>query len=301
MIRGVIIMVDNFDDVLEPIKSGEPEEDSSESNSPPTNFDPVSFIDLLESESGLGEIANKLNPEMKSQVLIPLANLLDKYGFSDKIGSNPTTQSAVNVVGLLSDIAPVIRGLSDYVSGQRNALSAEDQTFLEDIAKAQNSGEFSDLFSGDSDLAESEPDEPVKPIGTGFDDPPIDWYEMMGATNPQKRAETERKKQQDALFGDIRPKKEKVVNSDDFVTSTKASLPGLEELAKAAGFSMDKVRQADSHNNYSSEDSNESITEPKIVNILDDDIGLEILEEAIRENKSINFLENEAVDEHEEE
>ena len=64
---------------------------------------------------------------------------------------------------------------------------------------------------------------------------------------------------------------------------------------------MDKVRQADSHNNYSSEDSNESITEPKIVNILDDDIGLEILEEAIRENKSINFLENEAVDEHEEE
>jgi len=297
-------MVDNFEDVLEPIKSDEIEGHLSEDTPPPPNFDPISFIDLLESESGLGEISNKLNPEMKSQVLIPLANLLDKYGFSEKIGSNPTAQSAVNIVGLLNDIAPVIKGLSDYVSGQRNALSAEDQTFLDEIAKAQSSGEFSDLFSGESDLieiGESESNEPVKSIGTGFDDPPIDWYEMLGATNPEKKAETERQQQQEALFGDVKPQKEKTVNSDDFIESTKVSLPGLEELAMAAGVSMDKVQQADTYINPQSEDSDGEIIEHEIVNILEDDIGLEILEEAIKANESINFLENEVVDENDEE
>ncbi len=297
-------MVDNFEDVLEPRKSEERDDFSSNENLPPSNYDPVSFIDLLESESGLGDISNKLNPEMKSQVLIPLANLLDKYGFSEKIGSNATAQSAVNVVGLLNDIAPVIKGLSDYVSGQRNALSTEDQTFLDEIAKAQQSGEFSDLFSGDSDLmeiGESEPMEPVKPKGTGLDDPPIDWYEMLGEVNPKKKAESARQQQQEALFGDITPKKEKTVNSDDFIESTKASLPGLEELAMAAGVSMDKVQQADTYANPQSEGSDEEIIEHEIVNILEDDIGLEILEEAMKANESLNFLENEVVDGNDEE
>jgi len=297
-------MVDDFEDVLEPIKTDEREGNLSDENIPPSNFDPISFMDLLESESGLGEISNKLNPEMKSQVLVPLANLLDKYGFSEKIGSNPTAQSAVNIVGLLNDIAPVIKGLSDYVSGQRNALSAEDQVFLDEIAKAQSSGEFSDLFSNESDLieiGESESNEPVKSVGTGFEDPPIDWYEMMGVVNPDKEAESKRREQQEALFGDITPQKEKTVNSDDFIESSNVSLPGLEELAMAAGVSMDAVQQADTYKNPQSEDSNEEIIEQEIVNILEDDIGLEIIEDAIKANESFDFLESEVVNEDDEE
>ena len=163
-------MSDDFDDVMESIPSNnfrnveDTDDELMENYSP--NIDPVKFLDMLESESAIGDFADKLNPEMKSQVLVPLANLLDKYGFSDKIGTSQTTQSAFNIIGLLSDIAPVIKGLSDYVSGQRNALSDEDQMFLNEISKAQSSGDFSDLFSSDDsemlEIGSSEPEQPQR-------------------------------------------------------------------------------------------------------------------------------------------
>ena len=67
---------------------------------------------------------------------------------------------------------------------------------------------------------------PKKHIGTGFDDAPIDWYEMMGDGEVQKKKGRKRNDglQQEALFGDMKPaKKEKTINSDDnYIESTTA-------------------------------------------------------------------------------
>jgi hypothetical protein len=292
-------MSDDFDDVMESIPSNnfrnveDADDDLMEDYSP--NIDPIKFLDMLESESAIGDFADKLNPEMKSQVLVPLANLLDKYGFSDKIGTSQTTQSAFNIIGLLSDIAPVIKGLSDYVSGQRNALSDEDQMFLNEISKAQSSGDFSDLFSSDDsemfEIGSSEPEQPQRIQGTGLNDGPIDWYEMMGLENPEKKAENEMRARQQALFGDLKPAKEKTVNAEGYVESTGAKLPTLEELMAEAGVDKQTLDSADSYKNPPSPDEESESREE--IDILNTDIGLEILEEAMAESEIINFDEEE--------
>jgi len=76
-------MSDDFDDIMESIPTNdfrESDDDENLSNNFSENFNSVKFLDMLESESAIGDFADKLNPEMKSQVLVPLANLLDKYG-----------------------------------------------------------------------------------------------------------------------------------------------------------------------------------------------------------------------------
>ena len=291
-------MSDDFDDIMESIPTNdfrESDDDENLSNNFSENFNSVKFLDMLESESAIGDFADKLNPEMKSQVLVPLANLLDKYGFSDKIGTSQTTQSAFNVIGLLSDIAPVIKGLSDYVSGQRNALSDEDQMFLNEISKAQASGDFSDLFSSeDSEMLEigsSEPEQPKKIQGTGLNDGPIDWYEMMGLENPEKKAENEMRARQQAMFGDLKPAKEKTVNTEGYVESTGAKLPTLEELMAEAGVNQETLDSADSYKNPPV--ANEELETRDEIYILNTDIGLEILEEAMAESEIIDFNEEE--------
>jgi hypothetical protein len=294
-------MSDDFDDVMETIPSdnfdklNDAEHDLNDLNDFSPNLDTVKFLDMLESESAIGDFADKLNPEMKSQVLVPLANLLDKYGFSDKIGTSQTTQSAFNMIGLLSDIAPVIKGLSDYVSGQRNALSDEDQMFLNEISKAQSSGDFSDLFSSDDsemlDIGSSEPEKPQQIKGTGLNDGPIDWYEMMGLENPEKKAENEMRARQQALFGDLKPAKEKTVNAEGYVESTGAKLPTLEELMAEAGVNKETLDSADSYKNPPAVD--EKLDTREEIDILNTDIGLEILEEAMAESEIINFDEEE--------
>jgi hypothetical protein len=296
-------MSDEFGDVMESIPTDTLREsnniedlshDHDEDFS--ANLNSVKFLDMLESETAIGDFADKLNPEMKSQVLVPLANLLDKYGFSDKLGTSQTTQSAFNVIGLLSDIAPVIKGLSDYVSGQRNALSDEDQMFLNEISKAQSSGDFSDLFSSeDSEMLEigsSEPEQPKQIKGTGLNDGPIDWYEMMGLENPKKKAENEMRARQEALFGDVKPAKEKTVNSEGYVESTKAKLPTLEELMAEAGVNQEIIDNADSYKNPQNPDQTLE-NEREEIDILNTDIGLEILEEAMAESEIIDYFEEE--------
>ena len=99
-----------FDDIIEnhrpPNNSGE--RPPNVGNTPPSN-PPTSILDLLSESGALGSFDEKINPEMKSQVLIPLANLLDKYGYSEAITTSNTTNNAINMVVLLNDIIPVIQ------------------------------------------------------------------------------------------------------------------------------------------------------------------------------------------------
>ena len=82
-------------------------------------------------------LSTKMNPEMKEKVLVPLANLLDKYGVSESLGDSTTAQAGMGLMSLLGDVAPVIKGLAEYISGQRNSLRAEDKEFLDRIKESQ--------------------------------------------------------------------------------------------------------------------------------------------------------------------
>ena len=63
--------------------------------------------------------------------------------------SSKTGQTAGDLITVLSDVAPVIQGLTDYLAGQRKKLEDEDRAYLDAIKSAQSSGDFSDLFADD--------------------------------------------------------------------------------------------------------------------------------------------------------
>jgi hypothetical protein len=149
-----------YDDILEkgnsrPNREFETDRLDSQTES---SFEPVDFniMDIINDADGpFADIVGNLNPDMKSKVLLPLANLLDKYGFSDSIGQSPTANNAIGLVSVLTDVAPVIKGLADFVSGQKNALAAEDKAFLQEIMEAQESADFSDLFGDEASESET--------------------------------------------------------------------------------------------------------------------------------------------------
>lgn len=145
-----------FDDIIEK-NTRRYSEEGEEEHSPQGT--PINLIELLEAEdSPFGSLLENVNPEMKSKILVPLMGLLDKYGLGDSLGKSPTATSAVGLMSVLGDIAPVVKGISEFVTGQRNSLADEDKQFLKDIMTADNSSEFSDLFT---DIGESETSAPV--------------------------------------------------------------------------------------------------------------------------------------------
>ena len=83
-----------FDDIIEKDRK----QPSNDNQIPPkatskssSSGNPSSILDLLSESGALGSFDDKINPEMKSQVLLPLANLLDKYGYSEAITTSDTT------------------------------------------------------------------------------------------------------------------------------------------------------------------------------------------------------------------
>ena len=106
-----------FDDVIERgFQKPSVDETNKIPKSKPKPENQTSILELVEGLN-LGGLSNNLNPDMKEKVLVPLANLLDKYGLSESIGESTTAQAGMGLFSLLGDIAPVIKGLADYVSG----------------------------------------------------------------------------------------------------------------------------------------------------------------------------------------
>ena len=278
----------NFEDVVE--RGSRPKIEDSEPkpkmNIPRATNDPseTSILDLLNEDTGLGTLVNeKVNPEMKSKILIPLANLLDKYGVSDTITNSDATQNTMSIISLINDIAPVIKGMADYVAGQKNALDSEDREFLEKIKAAQDTGEFSDLFMGDEDMMNiGETPEPKKNIHPligelpEFDtDGPIDW-EMVLDPNGAIAKENEKK-----AMGLNPTTLEELPNLPPLsIPTATVGMPSLADLAAEQGISMNEI--ADSDSNIKPEKSEieivESHNDENIVDILGD---IDIMEEFV--------------------
>ena len=236
-----------FDDIIEKNTRRYSEEGEEE---PSPQGTPINLIELLEAEdSPFGSLLENVNPEMKSKILVPLMGLLDKYGLGDSLGKSPTATSAVGLMSVLGDIAPVVKGISEFVTGQRNSLADEDKQFLKDIITADNSSEFSDLFT---DIGESETSAPVNTDSNIINHPllgeipqvnphegPVDWMSVLDPDGKFGSVAGQRKEQVEA-YAELMPKA-------IFDDAPKIKMPSLEDLAAEAGLSINEIQAEDSN------------------------------------------------------
>ncbi len=110
------------------------------------------IVELLTGGEDIGEFARKLNldPEMAEKMLVPLLSLLDKYGVGETITASPRVESATNAFEIIRDVAPVVKGAAEFISGRRAELESTDLAFLEQIKEAQGVADAS-LFDDDED------------------------------------------------------------------------------------------------------------------------------------------------------
>ena len=124
------------------------------------------IVELLTGGEDIGEFARKLNldPEMAEKMLVPLLSLLDKYGVGETLTDSPKVESATNAFEVIRDVAPVIKGAAEFISGRRAELESTDLAFLEQIKEAQGVADAS-LFDDEDELftiGESVIEEPVE-------------------------------------------------------------------------------------------------------------------------------------------
>lgn len=247
----------NFDDIVEKGRKITTDEFDA-----PSEFkgEPINIVSLLDGpDSPFSEYLQNLNPEMKSKVLVPLAGLLDKYGIGESLSSSPAATGAVGLMSVLGDIAPVLKGLADFVSGQRNGLAAEDKKFLQEILKADESGDFSELFT---DVGEPVDETPKKSprihplIGElpeiDLSEGPVNWMDVLDP-NGEFEAKAEKKSMNLDAWEEIMPK------SNPMALEPKIKMPSLEELALQAGVSMDELKSQDSNIKPENNESEEAI------------------------------------------
>ena len=110
------------------------------------------IVELLTGGEDIGEFARKLNldPEMAEKMLVPLLSLLDKYGVGETITASPKVESATNAFEIIRDVAPVVKGAAEFISGRRAELESTDLAFLEQIKEAQGVADAT-LFDDEED------------------------------------------------------------------------------------------------------------------------------------------------------
>jgi len=143
------------------------------SNSKETKSEPTAnnIIELLSGGKSITELAEtlNLNPDLTSKVLMPLANIVQKYQVGKSVADSKTGQAAGDLLSVLGDVAPIIQGLTDYLAGQRKQLADEDLAYLDAIKSAQSNSDLSSLFADDGmmsigdEIVEETVEEPVDP------------------------------------------------------------------------------------------------------------------------------------------
>ena len=254
----------DFRDVIESGRSKMPTPTPSHKSIPKKNPTPqTSILEIVEGMN-IDGLSTKMNPEMKEKVLVPLANLLDKYGVSESLGESTTAQAGMGLMGLLGDVAPVIKGLAEYISGQRNSLRAEDKEFLDKIKESQMDGDFSDLFVSESEEPAPQPAPLVGPRGENLQginisNAEVDWYAVMGVENPDKKISGLSPQLTEALFAkDVGTKLPQFNVGGD--KPSIVGLESLEDMAAQSGINYDDVNKADSkYKEIKKEESNEII------------------------------------------
>ena len=124
------------------------------------------IVELLTGGEDIGDFARKLNldPEMAEKMFVPLLSLLDKYGFGETVTASPRVEQATNAFEVIRDVAPVIKGAAEFISGRRAELESTDLEFLERIKESQGVSDAS-LFDDDDELfmvGESVVEEPIE-------------------------------------------------------------------------------------------------------------------------------------------
>ncbi len=124
------------------------------------------IVELLTGGEEIGDFARKLNldPEMAEKMLVPLLSLLDKYGVGETVTASPRVEQASNAFEVIRDVAPVIKGAAEFISGRRAELESTDLEFLQKIKESQGVSDAS-LFDDDDDLfvvGESIVEEPIE-------------------------------------------------------------------------------------------------------------------------------------------
>ena len=88
-----------------------PTEDTTKSPSNSSNNATTdNIIDLLSGGKSVTELAESLNlnPDLTQKVLLPLANMAQKYNVGQSVAQSKTGQTAGDLITVLGDVAPVI-------------------------------------------------------------------------------------------------------------------------------------------------------------------------------------------------
>ena len=114
------------------------------------------IVELITGGEDIGDFARQLNldPEMAEKMLVPLLSLLDKYGVGETVTASPRMEQATNAFEVIRDVAPVIKGAAEFISGRRAELESTDLEFLERIKESQGVADASlpamaDVLSAD--------------------------------------------------------------------------------------------------------------------------------------------------------
>ena len=111
------------------------------------------IAELILGDDDIKSFARKYNldPDMSEKILVPLLSLLDKYGVGESITASPQVESATNAFQVIRDVAPIVKGAAEYISGRRAELEEEDLAFLHAIKESQKINDTS-LFDDDDEL-----------------------------------------------------------------------------------------------------------------------------------------------------
>jgi hypothetical protein len=136
--------------------------------SEPTQKKGKSLVELLVGDSDLNALAQKFNldPEMSEKIFIPLLSLLDKYGIGESFTSSTQLESATNTFEIIRDVAPIVKGAAEFISGRKSELESDDLAFLQAIQESQNDASLfddEDLFSVGESIVETPIQQPIKP------------------------------------------------------------------------------------------------------------------------------------------
>lgn len=232
-----------FDEVIEREARKEVSErvmEGERDDSPPQTTQqetpPISLSSLLENEPLLSDLTENINPELKNQVLIPLLNIVEKYGLADNLVASERTQNSLALIGVLTDVAPVITGLSDYLEGHKNSLNESDKEFLQNLKSMESNDDLDGLFNADEEIVVESARVEHPLLGTlpeiDISNGKVDWMAIM---DPEGILSGDKRITQDYTIDD-----ELVIKREESPIP-KMTLPSIDELAAEAGVDLDNV------------------------------------------------------------
>ena len=218
----------------------------------PSEPNPKSLLELLTGTDDATALATKFNldPDLSERLVIPLVNLLDKYGMGESIADSSTARAGAGIIEFVSDIAPVVKGAADFVNNRRKEISSEDKEFLDRIKASQDSSGDLTLFLGASDPVDDFEDDWGEPVETAPQvpqslegqissriggNPFTDGVDWTAALEPM--AEQQAQKSGGNTIIDLMPER-------------KSMISGIEQLALEAGLDPEEVVANDSQGKF---------------------------------------------------